>query len=121
MKPYILEKSSANGFDFYKYLFIRGGSGNWKGRGEKFRNGGEFDFILYYAAPEDTEGKPQGMCERLWCIEKGIPYGEGRTINEAYADLISKNKTLASPGEGAVIVDPAGLAVDKTKEVTNVN
>jgi len=93
IKQYILEKSEANGFDFYKYLHIKGGSSNWKGKGDKFRNGGEFDFILYYAYPEDMEKKPVGMCERLWCIEKGIDYGEGKTINEAYQNYLSKLKT----------------------------
>jgi len=94
MKPYILEKSSVNGFDFYKYLFIRGGSGNWQGKSEDYRYGGEFDFILYYAAPGDMEDKPQGMCERLWCIEKGILYGEGGTIRDAYIDFMSKTSGL---------------------------
>ena len=81
---YIFEKSEVNGFDFYKYLHITGGSGNWKGKGEKYRNGGEFDVIVFYAMPEEMEDKPTGMCDRLWCIEKGIVYGEGKTIIEAY-------------------------------------
>ncbi len=90
IKKYILEKSEINGFDFYKYLHIKGGSSNWKGKGEKHRNGGEFDFILYYAMPEEMEKKPVGMCERLWCIDSSIVYGEGKTINEAYQNYLSK-------------------------------
>ena len=91
IKQYILEKSEANGFDFYKYLHIKGGSGNWKGKPERGRNGGEFDFVLFYAYPEDMEKIRPGMCERLWCIEAGICYGEGRTIEEAYENYLEKS------------------------------
>lgn len=90
IKPYIFEKSDVNEFDFYKYLHIRGGSGNWKGKGEKFRNGGEFDVIIFYAMPEEMEDRPPGMCERLWCIERSIIYGEGKTIEDAYKNYQSK-------------------------------
>lgn len=79
------------GFDFYKYLHITGGSSNWKGKGVKFRNGGEFDFILYYALPEVMEKKPAGMCERLWCIENNIPFGEGKTIEQAHENWLQLN------------------------------
>ena len=90
IKPYVYERSLVNGFDFYKYLHIRGGSSNWKGKGEKYRNGGEFDFIVYYAMPEEMKDKPSEMCERIWCIEKKIVYGEGKTIEEAYRDYSIK-------------------------------
>ena len=90
IKPYITEKSQANGFDFYKYLHIGGGSGNIRyPEIEGHRYGGEFHFILFYCHPEETEGRGQ-KCERLWCIEKGIVYGEGSTIEEAYENYKKK-------------------------------
>lgn len=92
IKQNITVKSEVNWFDFYKYLHIRGGSSNWKGKGESNRNGGEYDFILYYAMPDEMKDKPVEMCERLWCIEKGIVYGEGKDIDSAYQNYLSKLK-----------------------------
>ena len=89
IKPYIMERSKANGFDFYRYLHIRGGSGNWKQKSEAHRNGGEYNFIVFYASPEQMKGHDE-MCERLWCREKGIVYGEGNTIEEAYENYKKK-------------------------------
>ena len=88
--PYITEKSTTNGFDFYKYLHIKGGSGNWLSKKEKFLNGGEYEFVIFYASPEQMEGLDK--CERIWCIEKGIPYGIGSTIEEAYSNYLKKVK-----------------------------
>lgn len=88
IQPYILKRSEVNGFNFYHYLHIRGGAGNtFKGL---HRNGGEYDFILFYAAPSDMEGCD--ICERKWCEEEGIVYGEGSTIEEAYEDYLSKTE-----------------------------
>lgn len=87
---YIYEKSKVNGFDFYRYLHIRGGSGNIRyPEIEEHRYGGEYHFILYYARPEELEGIGP-MCERLWCREKGIVYGEGDSIDEAYQNYQEK-------------------------------
>lgn len=88
IKPYILEKSKVNGFSFYKYLHIKGGSGNWKGKSDKFLNGGEFDFCVYYATPDEMEGLDK--CERIWCKEKRIPFGTGKTIELAFKNYLSK-------------------------------
>jgi len=89
IKPYIMERSEANGFDFYRYLHIRGGSGNIDAKGESNRYGGEYNFILFYCRPEEMEERGQ-ICERLWCREKGIVYGEGNTIEEAYENYKKK-------------------------------
>ena len=94
IEKFITEKSPVNGFDFYKYLHIKGGSWN---KGGAFRYGGEFDFILFYAMPEEMDKKPVGMCERLWCIDKGIEYGEGDTIEAAFEDYKSKIDKQAPP------------------------
>ena len=90
IKPYIMERSQTNGFDFYKYLHIRGGSGNIRyPEIEDHRHGGEYHIILFYCRPEEMEGRGE-MCERLWCREKGIVYGEGNTIEEAYENYKKK-------------------------------
>lgn len=88
---YIMEESKTNGFGFYKYLHIRGGSGNIRYPSiEDHRYGGEYNIILYYARPEELEGIGD-MCERLWCREKSILYGEGNSIDEAYENYQVKN------------------------------
>lgn len=90
IKPYISVKSDTNGLYFYHYLHIHGGAGD-NGRG-KHRNGGEFDYILFYAFPDDMDGCD--ICYRKWCDLKGIPYAEGSTIEEAhkkYIKMIAKN------------------------------
>jgi len=92
IKKYITKKSSVNGFDFMYYLHIRGGSGNWLNKPEKGRNGGEYDFILYYASPDEMKGC--NICERVWCIQNKIIYGEGKTIEAAYEDYLNKSTKL---------------------------
>lgn len=90
--PYLYERSKTNGFDFYRYLHIRGGSCNVRyPEIEEHRYGGEYHFIVYYARPEELEGIGS-MCERLWCREKGIIYGEGYTIEGAYENYQLKSK-----------------------------
>jgi hypothetical protein len=91
MKPYIYIKSTVNGFPFFYYLHIKGGSGvrPWRSKPEH-RYGGEFDYIVYYASPEQTEKMNRTTCERIQCREMGIPYGEGKTIKEAYKDYQKK-------------------------------
>ncbi len=44
MPPYILEKSTVNGFEFYKYLHIRGGAGN-----ENFHKGKRLGGLLCHS------------------------------------------------------------------------
>jgi len=85
---YVLKKSPINGLGFYHFLHIRGGVGS-NGKSEKFRYGGEYDYIVYYASPEEMKGHIG--CDRSWCIKTGIIYGEGRTIEEAYNDYLSKH------------------------------
>lgn len=100
IKPYILEKSKTNGFDFYRYLYIKGGSGNWRNKPEKFLDGGEYDYCIFYALPEEMEGIGS-CCERIWCKQKKIPFGTGATIEEAYENYLSKTKRekISSPIE----------------------
>jgi hypothetical protein len=83
IKPYFTKKSKVNGFNFYHYLHIKGGAGGF------YREdlGGEFDFILFYASPEEMEGCD--ICEKQWCKKNNIPYGEGKTIEEAYANYLT--------------------------------
>lgn len=71
---------------FYKYLHIIGGSGRTE---KKNRNGGEFDFIVFYATPTEMKGKGE-ICERIWCENNDIIYGEGSSIGEAYQDYLKK-------------------------------
>ncbi len=87
---YILKKSEVNGFDFYYYLHIKGGSGNWKGKSDKHLNGGEYDFVLFYASPQEMEGL--NCCERIWCIQKNIPFGVGKSIEDAYNNYLSSTE-----------------------------
>jgi len=84
IKPHIVEKK------YYKYLHIHGGSGYNK-NSENDRFGGEYDFILYYAKPDELEGI-DGMCERCWCIKNNIIFGEGSSIEDAYHDYLVKTK-----------------------------
>ena len=91
IKPYIHKKSPVNGFNFNYYLHIKGGSGNYSNRVGTQRYGGEHDFILFYASPGEMHGC--NICERKWCEEKGIIYGEGSSIEEAYEDYIKKAAT----------------------------
>lgn len=90
IKPYITQRSKVNGLDFNYYLHIKGGSGKNPNRTGRNRYGGEHDFILFYASPNDMEGCT--YCERIWCEGKGIIYGEGKTIEEAYIDFMNKYK-----------------------------
>lgn len=78
--PYILENRV-----WYKYLHIIGGSGNCNDKKEEFLIGGEYDFIVFYAAPSEMKGLDK--CAMFWCREKNIPYGIGNTINEAFENL----------------------------------
>ncbi len=90
MPPYILEKSTVNGFEFYKYLHIRGGAGNENFHKGK-RLGGLYTFLVYYATPDEMKGCD--YCEKLWCEDKKIPFGIGKTINAAYKDYLkTKNQ-----------------------------
>lgn len=84
MPPYIKKGS------FYYYLHIQGGCGNPKGKAEKHLLGGEFNFIVFYAAPSEIEG--MNKCARFWCKEKGIVYGLGSTIEEAYRNYTASLK-----------------------------
>ena len=86
IEPYLLRRSEANGFNFYYYLHIRGGSGNPLSQN---RNGGEYNFLLYYAAPSEMEDLGD-MCEMKYCEENKIPFGLGNTIEEAYLNYRSK-------------------------------
>lgn len=90
IKPYILEKGEYDRFGWYRYLHIKGGSGNWKGKSDKFLNGGEFDYCLFYASPAEMEGL--NCCERIWCIKKDIPFGTGKTIEDAYKSYLENIK-----------------------------
>jgi hypothetical protein len=89
IEQYITVKSKTNGFGFYHYLHIVGGSGDHRSS-SRARYGGEFNFILYYASPEQMEGI-NGMCERIWCEENNIVYGEGDSIELAYKNYLSKH------------------------------
>lgn len=84
---YKIKRSKVNGYDFYYYLHIRGGAGIQ--RSEIYRNGGEYDFIVFYANPSEMEDCD--MCERVWCLEKGIVFGEGKNIEAAYNDYLIKS------------------------------
>lgn len=86
--PYITFK--CNGFDWFKYLHVAGGSGI-KPERPVSRSGGEFNIILYYAEPKEIEHKG-GKCDRLWCVENKIVYGEGETIYHAYMNYLTKIK-----------------------------
>jgi hypothetical protein len=90
---YLLIRSQVNGFDFYHYLHIKGGSGIKYPHTikSKYRSGGEYDYVLYFAAPEDEE-KIGTRCPRKGCEELGIPYGEGETIQKAFSDYRMKSK-----------------------------
>jgi hypothetical protein len=88
IEPYILEKSKVNGFNFYRYLYIKGGAGGFYRKGY----GGEFDFILFYASPQEMENC--NICEKVWCEGAGIIFGEGRTIEEAHINYIKKSKQI---------------------------
>lgn len=83
---YILIKSNANGLNFYYYLHIKGGAGGFYRK----RMGGEFDYILFYASPEQMEGC--SICEKIWCEENNIHFGEGKTIELAYENYLKKQK-----------------------------
>lgn len=90
IKPYIQKNSPVNGLNFNYYLHIKGGSGNHSSRKGDDRYGGEYEYILFYASPNEMEGCD--VCERVWCADKGIIYGEGDTIKAAYEDYIKKSK-----------------------------
>lgn len=81
--------TKSGGTDWYHFLHIRGGSGINPNR-PNFRYGGEYNIILFYVAPGDS--KSINKCERIWCIENNIPYGEGNSIEEAYKDFLEKVK-----------------------------
>lgn len=91
IKPYIYKVSEVNGLPFYHYLHIRGGSGS-NGKQANSRNGGEYDFIAFYASPQEMN--ECAYCERLWCIEHDIPFGEGGTIEEAIQNLLTQNHQI---------------------------
>lgn len=93
MKPYITIKSTVNGFPFLYYLHIKGGSGIKPWRSDPdYRYGGEFDYIVYYASPEQEEKMNRTTCDRIQCRELNIPYGEGSTIKEAYKNYLKNVK-----------------------------
>lgn len=78
IKPYFLTKSGVNGFDFYHYLNIHGGSGHGK-RGL----GGRYLFTLCYLTPEEHDAMGQTSPD-LFCDASKIPCGVGQTIEIAY-------------------------------------
>jgi len=84
IEPYILKKSDVNGFNFYSYLHIKGGAGGFYRKGY----GGEFDFVLFYASPTEMEGCD--ICEKVWCEQNNIIFGEGSTIEDAYESYKQK-------------------------------
>lgn len=90
IEPYIRKRSFVNGLDFYHYLYIRGGAGNYSSRTGRARHGGEYDYILFYASPDEL--KDCNMCERIWCDINGIVYGEGETIEEAYQNYLTNQQ-----------------------------
>ena len=90
IEPYIRQYSPINGFDFFYYLHIRGGAGNYSSRTGVHRHGGEYDYILFYASPEQM--KDCKICERIWCDENGLVYGEGKTIEEAYENYLTNQQ-----------------------------
>lgn len=87
LPPYILERE--NGISWYKYLHITGGSGNFNSKREDNLYGGEYDYLIFYAAASDMVGKTD-ECYRFFCKRNNILYGIGNTINEAYENLKSK-------------------------------
>ena len=93
MKPHITIKSTVNGFPFLYYLHIKGGNGVKPHRSNpKHRYGGEFDYIVYYASPEQSEKMNRTTCDRIQCRELNIPYGEGSSIEMAYNDYVKNIK-----------------------------
>jgi hypothetical protein len=88
IKPYITVRSEVCGLPFIHYLHIHGGAGGF----HRKNIGGEYDFILFYASVGEMEGLDK--CERLWCKEKGIIYGEGDSIEKAHADYFKKATNL---------------------------
>lgn len=90
IKPYILVR--AFGVKWYQYLHIVGGSGNHKGKPERCLNGGEYNFCLFYASPDEMKGLSDPKCVMFWCKENFIPFGLGDTIEEAYNNYILKTK-----------------------------
>lgn len=76
MPPYLLSK--ANGFNWFHYLHIKGGSGSKNG------SGGQHKFYVYYATPEEEE-KIGTTSPEFACGELNIPCGYGDTIQEAYS------------------------------------
>lgn len=87
IQPYITKRSPVNGLNFYHYLHIVGGAGGFY----RDNYGGEFDFILFYASPEEMEGCD--ICERQWCKRHGIVYGEGSSIEAAHENYLFKSQS----------------------------
>lgn len=84
IEPYYMVKSPVNGFSFYHYLRIEGGSCN----NSNGPNGGDFHFVLYYVAPKDEN--PGEMDSRFWLKKKKIPFGLGHSVEEAHTDFLKK-------------------------------
>lgn len=84
IKPYITVKSKTNGFDFYHYLHIQGGSGHGK-----YKMGGAHLFYVFYLPPDTAND--EGLSPEFFCKSLGIPCGVGDTIEEAYADYLKKS------------------------------
>lgn len=86
IKPYLLVKSKENGFDFYYYLHIQGGSGHGK-----TNLGGAHNFYVFYLLPDTLN--QENLSPEFFCKSFGVPCGVGDTIEEAHNDFIEKLKT----------------------------
>jgi hypothetical protein len=85
IEPYIQSKSKVNGFWFYHYLQIQGGTGKKDG------HGGQYRFYLTYLEPEQRAQLDNRALD-YWCKDKKIPCGVGDTIEQAYEDFKAKNQ-----------------------------
>lgn len=78
IEPYIYSKHG--GVRWYHYLHIHGGVGH----GESM--GGKYKFVIAYLAPDQAGEIGQISLDRF-CIDNNIPWGGGKTIEEAYEDF----------------------------------
>lgn len=81
--PYITIRE---GFDWYYYLTIHGGTGRKDGLG------GQHTFYLSYLRPDQHAAMGEAL--DFWCMDHGMPCGVGDTIQKAYEDYIEKAKKL---------------------------
>lgn len=89
LPPYLIVKEK--GLSWYHFLNIHGGSGKYLGMMDR-GYGGEYNFCVAYVEPDEL-AKKGDKCIRSFCVEKGIPFGVGDTIMEAYGQLVEKLKT----------------------------